>query len=84
MNSPDPALVEYIQRRLHRTRHRDAERHTLARREASRIRAAAYALAPCDDCRDSDLTPQPAVPGTYYCPDHHHARSLLADMDADR
>jgi hypothetical protein len=43
MNSPDPALVDYIQRRIQRTRHRDAERHTLARREASRIRAHAYA-----------------------------------------
>ena len=42
MNSPDPALVDYIQRRIQRTRHRDAERHTLARREAARIRANAY------------------------------------------
>lgn len=45
MNGPDPALVAYVQRRLYRTRHRDAERHTLARREAARIRAAAYADA---------------------------------------
>jgi hypothetical protein len=42
MNSPDPAIVEYVQRRLLRTRHRDSERHTLARREAARIRAHAY------------------------------------------
>jgi len=42
MNSPDPAIVAYVQRRLYRSRHRDAERHTLARREAARIRANAY------------------------------------------
>lgn len=45
MNSPDPAIVAYVQRRLYRSRHRDAERHTLARREAARIRAHAYARA---------------------------------------
>jgi len=62
MNSPDPALVDYIQRRIQRTRHRDAERHTLARREAARIRANAYdrlppvlAAGPCYHCGRLDV-----------------------------
>lgn len=61
MNGPDPALVAYVQRRLQLTRHRDAERHTLARREAARIRSHAYALLPrvlafgaCFHCRQND------------------------------
>ena len=33
------------------------------------------AYARCDDC------PRAAV-GRHYCPDHAHARAVLADMDA--
>ena len=49
MNSPDPALCAYVQRRLYRSRHRDAERHTLARREAARIRSHAYDIGGWDE-----------------------------------